>query len=135
VKHPKLNLYYEDTVIEKSKVFRYLEYQMDSKLSFKTMIDDQLKKCRQMYSILKHIHRQFLTFYKLKLLSFNTYIWPHLFSMSSIYCLLSNSLKERINSFYRRCLRMIYHLFECPTKDLHLNFHLPTLKEEFSEKA
>jgi hypothetical protein len=26
---------------------------------------------------------------------------------------------------------MIYHLFECPTKDLHIIFHLPTLEENF----
>jgi hypothetical protein len=131
VQHAKLNLYYEDTIIDQTKVFRYLCYQMDSKLSFKTTVDDKLKKCRQTYSILKHMHRPFPTFYKLKLLSFNTYIWPHLFSMSSIFCLLSNSLRERINSFYRRCLRMIYHLFECPTKDPHIIFHPPTLEENF----
>jgi len=33
------------------------------------------------------------------------------------------------------CLRMIYHLFECPTKDLHLNFHLPTLEEKFRKSS
>jgi len=79
VRHPKLNLHYEDTVIQQTKVFRYLGYQMDSKLSFETTVDDKLQKCRQTYSILKHIHRQFPTFYKLKLLFFNTYIWSHLF--------------------------------------------------------
>jgi hypothetical protein len=35
VRHPKLNLHYEDTVIEQTKVFRYLGYQMDSKLPLK----------------------------------------------------------------------------------------------------
>jgi hypothetical protein len=45
VQHPKLNLYYEDTVIDQTKFFRYLGYQMDSKLSFKTTVDDKLKKC------------------------------------------------------------------------------------------
>ncbi len=51
--------------------------------------------------------------------------------MSIIYCLFSNSLRERINSFYRRCPRLIYHLFECPTVDLHTKFLLPTLEEKF----
>jgi hypothetical protein len=131
VKHPKLNIFYDGAPLEQTKVFKYLGYQLDSKLSFKTMVDDQLKKCRQTYSILKHIHRQFPTFFKLKLLFFGTYIWPHLYSLSTIYCLLSNTLKERPNSFYRRCLRMIYHLFECPTADLHTKFLLPTLEEKF----
>jgi hypothetical protein len=45
--------------------------------------------------------------------------------MSTIYCLLSKIPKERINSFYRKCLRMIYHLFQCPTADLHEVFRLP----------
>ena len=74
VKQPEINLYYEGTLIEQTKVFKYLGYQMDSKISFKIMVDDQLKKCRQTYQILKHIHRQYPTFYKLKLLFFNTYI-------------------------------------------------------------
>ena len=130
VKQPEINLYYEGTLIEQTKVFKYLGYQMDSKISFKIMVDDQLKKCRQTYQILKHIHRQYPTFYKLKLLFFNTYIWPHLLSMATIYCLLSNSLRERIDSFYRRCLRMIYYLFGCSTNDLHVKFKLPTLEEK-----
>ena len=115
VKHPKLNIFYDGAPLEQTKVFKYLGYQLDSKLSFKSMVDDQLKKYRQTYSILKHIHRQFPTFFKLKHLFFSTYILPHLYSLSTIYCLLSNTLKERLNSFYRRCLRMKYHLFECPT--------------------
>jgi hypothetical protein len=58
------------------------------------------------------------TFYKFKLL----------FSISSIYCLLSNSLTDRINSFDRRCLRMIYHIFEYPTNDLHIKFRKSLVK-------
>jgi len=59
------------------------------------------------------------------------YTWPHLYAMSIIYCLLSKTQKERINSFYRKCLRIIYHLFQCSTADLHEVFRLPTPEEKY----
>jgi len=51
--------------------------------------------------------------------------------MSTFYCLLSRTLKQKINGFYRRCLRIIYYLFQCPSNDLHETFHLPTLEERY----
>jgi hypothetical protein len=93
------------------------------------MVDVQRWKFRQTYSIMKYIHRQFPSYDKLKLLFFTTYIWPHLSAMAAIYYLLSDTLRERINSFYRTC-----HLFECPTIiDLHKKFRLSTLKENFQK--
>jgi hypothetical protein len=80
---------------------------------------------------MKYIHQEFPSFYKLKLRFFTTYIWPHPFAMATIYCLLSNSLKDRLNNFYRRCLRIIYHLFECPTSDLYKKLQLPTLEQRY----
>jgi len=133
VKYPRLNIYYEGSPLEQTKVFKYLGFHLDSRLSFKTMVDDQLKKCRQVFLIMKYIHRQFPSFYKLKLLFFNTYVWPHLYSLSTIYCLLSVTLRKRINSFYRRCLRLIYNLFQCPTRDLHTKLLLPSLEEKFKK--
>jgi hypothetical protein len=80
---------------------------------------------------LKHIHRRFPSFFKLKLRFFNTYTWPHLYAISTIYCLLSKTLKEKINGFYRKCLRLIYHLFQCSTHNLHEIFRLPTLEQKY----
>ncbi len=88
---------------------------MGIRLSFKPLVDRQLRKCRQTYSIMKHIHRQVPSY------------------MATIYCLVSNILRERINSFYRRCLRIIYCLFECPTIDIHKKLRLPTLEEKFQK--
>src|ERR1700722_13414802 len=51
--------------------------------------------------------------------------------MSTIYCLLSKTNQQKISGFYRRCLRMIYHLFQGPTSDLHETFRLPTLEEKY----
>ena len=128
---PKLNISYNGTQLEQKNNFKYLGYRLDSKLSFKCIVDDQLQKGRQSYAIMKHIHRKYPSFFNLKLKFFNTYTWPHLHAMATIYCLMSNSLKGRINSFYRRCLRIIYHLFQCSTNDLHQIFHLPTLEEKY----
>ncbi len=131
VRCPKLNILYDNAQIEQKKNFKYLGYRLDSKLSFNCIVNEHLSKCRKSYSILKHIHRRFPAFFKLKLRFFNTYTWPHLYAMSTIYCLLSKTLREKINSFYRKCLRMIYHLFQCPTTDLHETFRLPTLEEKY----
>jgi hypothetical protein len=63
---------------------------------------------------------------KLKMKFFNTYIWPHMHMMATIYY-LSNTARERLAAFYRRCLRLIHFLFQCPTVDLHHHFQLPTI--------
>jgi hypothetical protein len=131
VKYPKLKIRYDNNQIEQKRNFKYLGYRLDSKLSFNCIVDDHLQKCRQTYSILKYIHRRFPSFFKLKQRFFNTYVWPHLHAMSSLYCLLSKTQKDRINGFYRRCLRIIYHLFQCPSDDLQKVFHLPTLEERY----
>ena len=99
-------------------------------VEIKQRLDQTTRRCNTTEYVIKYIHRQFLSF-KLKLRFFNTYTWPHLYVMSTIHCLLSKSLKEEINGFYRRCRRMIYHLFQCPTNELHQGFCLPTLEEKY----
>ncbi|CAF1272528.1 unnamed protein product [Adineta steineri] len=131
VKSPKLKIYYNGNQLEQKKNFKYLGYRLDSKLSFNCVVVDHLQKCRQTYTILKYIHNRFPSFFKLKQRFFNTYVWPHLHAMSSIYCLLSKTQRDKINGFYRRCLRIIYHLFQCSTNDLHGVFQLPTLEEKY----
>jgi hypothetical protein len=131
IKSPKLKIFYNGNQIEQKKNFKYLGFRLDSKLSFNCVVADHLQKCRQTYTILKYIHNRFPSFFKLKQRFFNTYIWPHLHAMSSLYCLLSKTQKDKINSFYRRCLRITYHLFQCSTNDLHEVFHLPTLEEKY----
>jgi hypothetical protein len=133
VNHPKLNINYENSALEQTKIFKYRGYVSDTTLSFRSLVDGQLRKCRQTYPIMKHIHRQFPSYYKLKLLFFTTYIWPHLSAVATIYCLLSSTLRERINSFYRCCLRIIYCLFKCPTTDIHEKIRLPTLEKKFQK--
>jgi hypothetical protein len=95
------------------------------------MIDAQFIKLRKAYGILKFIHQQFPSFSRLKMKFFNTYIWPHLYMISTIYCLLSKTSRERLAAFYRRCLRLIHLLFQCPTEDLHHHFQLPTLEKRY----
>ena len=80
------------------------------------------------YSILKYIHRPFPAAFQLKQRFFNTYIWPHLYVLSTIYCLLSLSAQKQLNAFYRRCLRLIYSVFQCSTADLHTSLQLPILE-------
>jgi hypothetical protein len=41
--------------------------------------------------------------------------------------------KHRINGFYRRCLRIIYCLYQCSTNDLHDTFGLPTLTSRYKK--
>ena len=97
------------------------------------MIDAQFIKLRKAYIILKFIHRQFPSFMELKMKFFNTYIWPHMYMMATIYCLFSNTSRERVAAFYRRCLRLIHYLFQCPTEELHSHFHLPTIEKRFKK--
>ena len=77
------------------------------------------------------LYNQYQSAISLKFKFFQAYVWPHMFMMSSIYCLMSHSNQNRLDSFYRRCLRLIYCLFQCPTDDLHNHFKLPTLKDRF----
>ena len=53
--------------------------------------------------------------------------------MATIYCLFSNTSQERLAAFYRRCLRLIHLLFQCPTEDLHRHFHLPTIEKRYKK--
>ncbi len=126
VQCPNLEIYYDGVKIMQKKNFKYLGFHLDAKLSFRNMIDAQFLKLRKAYVILKFIHRQFPSFLKLKMKFFNTYIWPHMHMMATIYY-LSNTARERLAAFYRRCLRLIHFLFQCPTVDLHHHFQLPTI--------
>lgn len=80
---------------------------------------------------MKYIHNQFPSATSLKLKFFNAYVWPHLHMMSTVYCLFSKTTQNRVSGFYRRCLRLIHRLFQCPTLDLHNQFRLPTLEKKF----
>jgi hypothetical protein len=133
VRYPKLNISYNGERIVQKKNFKYLGFIIDAKLSFRNMIDAQFIKLRRSYVILKYIHHQFPSHSKLKMKIFNTYIWPHMYMMGTIYCLLSNTSRERLAAFYRRCLRMIHYLFQCPTEDLHHHFKLPTLEKRYKK--
>lgn len=53
--------------------------------------------------------------------------------MSPLYSLLSEQLQNKINNFYREYLRMIYHIFNCPTAQLRELFKLPALEEQYSK--
>ncbi|CAF2053604.1 unnamed protein product [Rotaria magnacalcarata] len=133
VQSPKLDIYYADVKILQTNSFKYLGFNLDAKLSFRSMIDAQFSKLRKAYAILKFIHRQFPSFFELKVKFFNTYIWPHLYMLSSIYCLFSITSRDRVAAFYRRCLRLINCLFQCPTDDLHDHFKLPTIEQRFKK--
>jgi hypothetical protein len=39
VNHPKLSLSYENSLLEQTRVFKYLGYLLDPRLSFKPMVD------------------------------------------------------------------------------------------------
>lgn len=133
VQSPRLEIYYDGAQIIQKRSFKYLGFHLDAKLSFRIMLDAQFVKLRKAYSILKFIHQQFPSFLELKLKFFNTYIWPHLYMLPTIYCLLSSTSRDRVAAFYRRCLRLIYCLFQCPTEDLHDHFKLPTIEQRFKK--
>ena len=131
VQCPKLDIVYDGERIIQKQSFKYLGFHLDAKLAFRAMIDSQLGKARKGYVILKYIHRQFPSHTKLKIKFFNTYIWPHMYMMATIYCLLSTTARERLASFYRRCLRLIHCLFQWPTEDLHGHFRLHTIERRY----
>lgn len=133
VQYPKLEIYYNGVKILQKANFKYLGFHLDAKLSFKFMIDAQMIKLKNAYKILKFIHQQYPYFFKLKTKFFNTYIWPHLYMMATIYCLFSTTARDRVEGFYRKCLRMMYCLFQCPTQDLHQHFELPTLPQRYKK--
>jgi len=133
VQSPNIDIIYNGTAIGKKTSYKYLGFGIDAQLSFRYLLDDQIVKLRRAYTILEHIHHQFPSFFTLKKRFFNTYAWPHLYTISTIYCLLSTTAKERINGFHRRCLRMIYCLYQCSTTDLHDTFGLPTLETEYKK--
>jgi hypothetical protein len=133
VQSPKLTILYNGTPISKQSSYKYLGVRLDAKLSFHRLLDDQFIKLRRTYTIMKYIHQQFPSFFTLKKRFFSTYTWPHIYLLSTIYCLMSNTAKERINGFYRRCLRIIYCLYQCPTIDLHDTFGLPTLTSRYKK--
>ncbi len=128
---PRLNVYYDGIKILQKNNFKYLGFHLDAKLSFRCMIDAQFIKLRKAYVILKYIHRQFPSFAQLKMKFFNTYIWPHMYMLSTIYCLFSSTSRDRVATFYRRCIRLIYQLYRCPTQELHGHFKLPTIEKRY----
>jgi hypothetical protein len=133
VQSPKLTILFNGTPISKQSSYKYLGVRIDAKLSFHRLLDDQFIKLRRTYAIMKYIHQQFPSFFTLKKRFFSTYTWPHIYLLSTMYCLMSNTAKERINGFYRRCLRIIYCLYQCSTIDLHDTFGLPTLTSRYKK--
>ena len=131
IQGPKLNIVYDDEKIEQKKCFKYLGIHLDERLSFRTMVDSQLAKLRRTYPIMKYIHRQYPMSVRLKNKFFNTYMWPYLYGLATIYVLLAPTARERISAFYRRCVRLVNSLFLCPTNELHQHFKLPTIEDRY----
>ncbi len=130
---PKIKIIYQGQPIKQQKTFKYLGFYLDSKLSFRSMLDSQFVKLRKSHAILKYIHRAFPTFFKLKMMFFQTYTWPHLYTLATIFFILSKSNQNKINSFYRRCLRLIFCTYRVSTNNLHNDLKLPTLIEKYKK--
>jgi hypothetical protein len=133
VQPPKIQIHYQGQRLQKQKSFKYLGFHLDSKLSFSMMLNAQFVKLRKSYTILKYIHRAFPTFYTLKMKFFQTYTWPYLYNLASIFCVFSITSQNHLNSFYRRCLRLIYCSFRASSNDLHGLLKLPTLKQKYQK--
>lgn len=131
VQIPNIKISFQGQAIQRSNSFKYLGFHIDAKLSFNVMLDTQFAKLRKSFTILKYIHCAFPIFFKLKLKFFQTYAWPHFLMLATIFCLLSQTNQNRINSLYRRYLRIIYCIFRTPTVDLHTSLKLPTLNDLF----
>ena len=129
IQTPKLEVRYNGVKIVRHRCFKYLGYHIDSKLSFLDTIETQLAKARKAYSILKFMHLQFPMAGWLKTRFFLTYIKPHLIPMASIFFLFSTTGRERVAAHYRRCMRTVHSLFQCPTSELHWQFKITTLDE------
>ena len=133
VQAPKLEILYDGTRVVQSKCFKYLGYDLDAKLSFQALVTAQTNKMQKTYQILKYIHRQFPASVKLKNKAFDTYVWPNMNMVSSVYCLLVKSTQNRVAAFHRKCLRLIFNLFLCPTVDLHQHSRLPSVKKKYKK--
>jgi hypothetical protein len=84
----RLNVYYDGIKILQKNNFKYLGFHLDSKLSFRCMIDAQFIKLRKAYVILNYIHRQFPSFMQLKIkssihISGHTCLWCQKFTVFS----------------------------------------------------
>ena len=75
---------------------KYLGFHLQAKLPFRLMIDSQFIKLRKGYEIMKWIHRQFSASIRLIIRFWNTYLWPHLNMMATIYFLLSFTVQDRL---------------------------------------
>ena len=131
IQGPKLDIEYDDAKIAQKKCFKYLGVHLNERLSFRTMIDSTLAKLRKSYSIMKYIHRQYPMSVKLKNKFINTYMWPHFYSLATIYVLLATTSRERISAFYRRCMRLVNSFFQCPTNELDQHFNLSTIEDRY----
>ena len=62
VQYPKLDISYDGMKIVQKKNFKYLGFIIDTKPSFRIMIDTLFIKLRRAYAILTYIHRPFFIF-------------------------------------------------------------------------
>jgi hypothetical protein len=51
------------------------------------------------------------------------------YDVSNLLSFFSKKSRDWVASFYRRCLSLIYYLFQCLTEDRHCYFHLPTIEK------
>jgi hypothetical protein len=54
VQSPSINIIYNETAIVKKTIYKYLGFRIDTKLSFRHLLDDQTIKLRRAYAILKY---------------------------------------------------------------------------------
>ena len=66
VQAPKLEILNDGTKIVQRKCFKYLGYDLDTKLSFQALVTAQTNRMQKTYQILKRIHRQFPASVRLK---------------------------------------------------------------------
>ncbi|CAF1552707.1 unnamed protein product [Rotaria magnacalcarata] len=93
VQVPKIRIVYQGQCIQQQKTFKYLDFHLDSKLSFRGMIHAQFIKLRKSYAILKYIHCAFPTYFTLKMRFFQTYTWPHLYTRQPSFACFQSPIK------------------------------------------
>ena len=119
VQCPKLGILLDHAPLTQRNNFKYLGFHLDA----------QLVKTRRSFIIMKYIHKHFAAQFQLRSRFFNAYIWPHMNMLSTIFCICSQSLRNELSAFYRRCLRLINCLYRCPSTNLQDTYGLPALED------
>ncbi|CAF1248104.1 unnamed protein product, partial [Didymodactylos carnosus] len=115
--------------LARTNLFKYLGYYIDQKLSFNKHVQNILTKIKTNTPMITYVAQSKTSSYHARTLIFNAYVLPYFQQLYSIYPLLPDSTKDKIEARNRQVYRVINRWYDATNDEIKLTHRFETITD------